>query len=506
MRRILFIAQPNLSVLMTDSRAATRALAAGYIFDAKAFDLISGLPAEFDVNSLVNRLLEKKATALSEAKVITEEDVLAVLPSGSSAKSKKEKATVEAASVEILSDPTSAISPVEANEGFSRLFRDRYERLLSVVRGRPDARGMNTVSEAKDVVQGGKAKVAGLLAGKTNRRNNVEITLDDPSGTARVVCQDDVVMKAAMEAPLDSMIIVEVSKGRTGQLYANSVTLPDVPGKRTVTTSHQVYAVLISDLHVGSRMFLLEDFERFIQWLNGNLGDVDVVSRVKYLIVAGDLVDGVGVYPGQEFQLAEGDPRKQYEMAAALLKRVPPSIQIVVAPGNHDAVRQALPQPAVGADVAGVLHSMDNVRWVGDPCYIKLHGVTFLIYHGKSLDDVIATTPDLSYGRPTDAMKLLLRSRHLAPTYGKRTALSPELRDFMVIDPVPDVLHSGHIHAFGAVNYRGTLLVNSGTWQAQTSFQYNMGLEPTPSIIPVLDLSTMAVLKRNFGAAGFVEA
>jgi DNA polymerase II small subunit len=491
---------------MTGSGAVARVLASGYIFDAKAFDLINELPTGFDMDSLVDRLLEKKAAATPEAKVITEEDVLGVLPPGSSAESKKEKAVVEATSVEVLSDPTPAISPVEANEGFSRLFRDRYERLLSLVRGRPDAKGVSAVSAAKDVAQGGKAKVAGLLTGRTNRRSNVEITLDDPSGTARVVCQGDAAMKAAVEAPLDSMIIVEVSRGRTGQLYASSVTLPDVPGKRPITTSHRVYAVLISDLHIGSRMFLLEDFKRFIQWLNGDLGDADVVSRVKYLVIAGDLVDGVGVYPGQESQLAEGDPRKQYEMAAALLRRVPPSIQIVVAPGNHDAVRQALPQPAVGADMAEALYAMDNVRWVGDPCYVKLHGVTFLIYHGKSLDDVIATTPDLSYGKPTDAMKLLLRSRHLAPTYGKRTALSPELRDFMVVDPVPDVLHSGHVHAFGAANYRGTLLVNSGTWQAQTSFQYNMGLEPTPSIIPVLDLSTMAVLRRNFGAAGFVEA
>jgi DNA polymerase II small subunit len=212
------------------------------------------------------------------------------------------------------------------------------------------------------------------------------------------------------------------------------------------------------------------------------------------------------VYPGQEFQLAERDPMKQYETAAELLKQVPPRIQIIAAPGNHDAVRQALPQPAVGPDVAGPLYGMDNLRMVGDPSYVKLNGVMFLVYHGKSLDDVIATTPDLSYDRPTDAMKLLLRSRHLAPTYGKRTALSPEVRDFMVVDPVPDVLHAGHVHTFGELTYRGTLLVNSGTWQAQTNFQSNMGLEPTPSIVPVLDLSTLQVIRRNFGAAGFAGA
>jgi DNA polymerase II small subunit len=227
------------------------------------------------------------------------------------------------------------------------------------------------------------------------------------------------------------------------------------------------------------------------------------VSRIRYLIVAGDLVDGVGVYPGQEYQLAEKDPKKQYEIAAELLRQVPARIQIVVSPGNHDAVRQALPQPAVPIDLAESLYAMENLRWVGDPAYVKLDGVMFLLYHGRSLDDIISMTPGLAYDKPTEAMKLLLRARHLAPIYGKRTALSPEARDFLVVDPVPDVLHSGHVHTFGELNYRGTLLVNSGTWQAQTSFQLNMGLEPTPSIIPVLDLSTLKVMRRNFGAAGF---
>jgi len=341
------------------------------------------------------------------------------------------------------------------------------------------------------------------LSDRSSRRGFVELKVDDPTGTLKVVCQDKTVEKAALEAPLDSMVVVEVSKGRSGQLFTNSVILPDVPGRKAVVSSHRVYAILVSDLHIGSRMFLADDFHRFLQWLNGGLGDKDVVSRVKYLVIAGDLVDGVGVYPGQEFQLAERDPKKQYEMAAELLKQVPGHIQIVVSPGNHDAVRQALPQPAVAVDMAEALYAMDNLRWVGDPAYIKLHGVTFLVYHGKSLDDIIATTPNLTYDRPTEAMKLLLRARHLSPTYGKRTALSPELRDYMVVDRVPDVFHVGHVHTYGELSYRGTLLVNSGTWQAQTSFQSNMGLEPTPSIVPVLDLSTLKAVRRNFGAAGF---
>jgi DNA polymerase II small subunit len=490
---------------MPESKAIAKVLSSGYMLDAKAFEVISKLPPGTDVDGLVEKLLELKAGAAGEAKVITEGDVEKLIPRETSHEQERSPVS-EAAELEVISDPTQAIAPADGAEGFGRLFRDRYQRLFSIVRERLDTKSSASISATKNLAPGKKVKVAGLLSDRSSKRGVVELRVDDPTGNLKVVCQGGPAEKAALEAPLDSMVVVEVSKAKSGQLFTGSVVLPDVPGRRVVSSSHRVYAVLLSDVHIGSRMFRADDFARFLQWLNGSLGDNDVVSRIKYLVIAGDLIDGVGVYPGQEFQLAERDPKKQYELAGQLLKQVPGHVQIVISPGNHDAVRQALPQPAVAVDMAESLYAMDNVRWVGDPAYIKLHGVTFLVYHGKSLDDVIATTPNLAYDRPTDAMKLLLRARHLAPTYGKRTALSPELRDYMVVDQVPDVFHVGHVHTYGELSYRGTLLVNSGTWQAQTQFQLNMGMEPTPSIVPVLDLSTLKVVRRNFGAAGFQAA
>jgi len=214
-------------------------------------------------------------------------------------------------------------------------------------------------------------------------------------------------------------------------------------------------------------------------------------------------VDGVGVYPGQEMQLSERNVRGQYALAKEFLQRIPKHMKIVIVPGNHDPVRQALPQPAVALDVAGPLYELENAVHLGGPANVKLDGVNFLIYHGRSLDDVIATVPNLTYDRPAEAMEVLLKARHLAPTYGKRTALSPELRDMLVIDPVPDVFHAGHVHTLDVASYRGTLIVNSGTFQAQTPFQMNMGLDPIYSIVPILDLSSLTVLKRNFTSSGF---
>jgi len=116
-----------------------------------------------------------------------------------------------------------------------------------------------------------------------------------------------------------------------------------------------------------------------------------------------------------------------------------------------------------------------------------------LLYHGRSLDDIISTVPDIDNGHPEKAMKLLLQSRHLAPVYGGKTPLSPENRDSLVIEHVPDIFHAGHVHVLGYTNYRGVLILNSGGWQEQTDYMRRLGLVPTPGKVPVVNLQTSEI-------------
>jgi DNA polymerase II small subunit len=95
-------------------------------------------------------------------------------------------------------------------------------------------------------------------------------------------------------------------------------------------------------------------------------------------------------------------------------------------------------------------------------------------------------------------MKILLKARHLSPVYGQRTPISPELEDMMVINEVPDVFHSGHVHVMDVQNYRGTLIINSGTWQDQTPFQQTMGIMPTSGIAILVNLATLRPFQITF--------
>jgi DNA polymerase II small subunit len=149
-------------------------------------------------------------------------------------------------------------------------------------------------------------------------------------------------------------------------------------------------------------------------------------------------------------------------------------------------------------NVAEPLYSARAMLSLGNPAEVQLHGVNFLLHHGRSLDDIIATIPGMSFRNPVRGMEFQLKCRHLVPEYGKRTAIAPERVDHLVIDRPPDVFQSGHIHVAQHSVYRGTRVVNSGAWQAQTDYQRRLGLTPTPGILPIVNLQTLDVSMINF--------
>jgi DNA polymerase II small subunit len=88
-------------------------------------------------------------------------------------------------------------------------------------------------------------------------------------------------------------------------------------------------------------------------------------------------------------------------------------------------------------------------------------------------------------------MQEMLQRRHLAPAYGRRTPIAAGKIDRLIIDPLPEILHTGHVHIRGITNYRGVLGINAGTWQSQTKFQKQMNVNPTPAQAVVVDLQTL---------------
>ena len=408
------------------------------------------------------------------------------------------------AEIRVIEDPTAKLSSNGTMEEFLNFFQDRFRRIERLLRQRIDVRSATPIREALKSPAKAKLKIICMITGKREAKQKIILTVEDLDSSAIILISrkstEDLRRKAQLLLP-DQVVCISVIKTRSELFLAEDIIFPEIGQKPNRRASEPVYAVLTSDIHVGSSKFNREAFDRFILWLNGKYGNErmrEIASYVKYILVAGDLVDGVGVYPNQMKELVLKDVYKQHNLALKLIEKIPRHIEILVSPGNHDTPRKALPQPAISNDFLKNLQNPERFHSLGNPTIVSIHNVEILMYHGRSLDDIIATVPGLNHSHPEKAMKLLLQSRHLAPIYGGKTMLSPESRDFLVIDQIPDIFHAGHVHVTGICNYRGVLVINSGGWQEQTDYMQKLGLVPTPGIVPVVNLQTLKTSVLSF--------
>jgi DNA polymerase II small subunit len=398
-------------------------------------------------------------------------------------------------SVEIAGDITGESTGTGEYQDFVSMFRDRYDRLSRQLRGRVNHRPTDTL---ESMPGGSEAAIVGMVDEvRTTANGHWILDLEDPNGTfPALIMKDRDVAEHVDEILTDEVIAVEGSISDDGTiLFVDELHFPEIPRTYEPSTADRpVQAALISDVHVGSQEFEADAWERFADWLH-----TEEAERIEYLLIAGDMVEGVGVYPDQDDELDVVDVYEQYETFAEHLKAVPGDIEIVMIPGNHDAVRLAEPQPAFDEELRDIMSAHD-ARITGNPSTVTIEGVSVLMYHGVSLDELIAELPEekANYDEPHKPMYHLLKKRHVAPKYGGHMRLAPEKSDYLVIDEVPDVFHTGHVHKLGYGKYRNVLAINSGCWQAQTDFQRSVNIDPDVAYAPIVDLDTLDVTIRKF--------
>jgi len=482
---------------------------AGYQLDRSAYDYLKTMD-EFQASEFERTFLLTISESPNGAHILTKEQILE-LAKPSLSEPMQSLASVSQtipakeihARCEVLRDPSKEIGSGGRIDDFSHYFRDRFQKLSKAFAGRPDSRDATSLAVALIQPQNQKVKFIAMVMEKRERQRRLFLQLDDLEDTATILVtpEERAAYEVAQKVPLDQVICVSGVRAKGDLFVAKEILLPDIPDHKARLADEEVWAVLLSDLHVGSKKFLSKELGRMFDWLNlmvGTSNQRSIAERTKYLVICGDVVDGIGIYPRQEHELAITDLYDQYKEAAKYVARIPDYIETVVIPGNHDPVRQALPQPPIPNDFGEPLYESHKFISLGNPAEVAFHGVRFLLHHGRSLDDVLSSAPNMTFTEPEKAMRLQLQCRHLASEYGNRTSIAPERIDHLVIEKVPDVFQSGHIHVVRHENYRGTQIINSGAWQAQTDYQRRVGLVPTPGILTAINLHTLQVRLINF--------
>ncbi|MFH0977805.1 MAG: DNA-directed DNA polymerase II small subunit [Candidatus Woesearchaeota archaeon] len=397
---------------------------------------------------------------------------------------------------------------------FVSLFNERYKAIERMLAGRPELTNMLSINRIKNKRERENISFIGIVADKQQTKNqNIMLTMEDQTGTIKVMVNKTKPELYAMAKDIVLDEVIGISGINAEKIvFANSIVWPDIPNDKELKKGpEEEYAVFLSDLHVGSKFFLEEEFLNFLAWINGRKGTPEqlrIAESVKYIFIVGDMVDGVGIYPGQEKELIIPDIYKQYEKCAELLKEIPSSIPVIICAGNHDAMRISEPQLELYKDFAASLWQLPNAIMVSNPSLINIgskkdfKGFDVLLYHGYSFDYYASEVDSIrskgGYDKPDLIMKFLLKRRHLAPSHSSTLYMPDANQDCLVISKVPDLFVTGHIHRSSVSNYRNVTMICGSCWQSKTPFQEKCGHKPEPCRVPIVNLQTRNVKLLKF--------
>ncbi|MEI8364107.1 MAG: DNA-directed DNA polymerase II small subunit [archaeon] len=387
-------------------------------------------------------------------------------------------------------------------EDFLNLFTDKYKTISEIIKERSDFEPTN-ISEAKHLGKNKKVDIIGMVYEKrTSKNGNTIINVDDPTGSVNLVVtsKNEELFKEAKEILNDNVIGFKCNVIAENMFIVNEIIYPDIPIQNNKPhLNEEVYVAIIADVHIGSKLFLENEFTEFIDWLSGkDDGDQRLAKKIKYLIIAGDLVDGIGVYPAQFEELAITDIFKQYELFEDYILKIPKDITIFITPGNHDAVRLSDPQPAITKQFLPRLSEQENIHLMGSPSWVNLEGFKTLIYHGASLHGIYAEIKEATMSTPDIAMREVIKRRDLMPQYGERQTFIPMEKNLMTINEVPDIFIGADVHHHAYSKYKNCHLINASCWQSITAYQIEKGHHPTLCKVLLLNLKDQTLKIKDF--------
>jgi DNA polymerase II small subunit len=393
-------------------------------------------------------------------------------------------------SVEVIKNYEGEISAAKP-ANWVNYFNDRFNRLKTILMVK-DRSGLLSLANIKNMPQSSDVKSIVMVSSVSISpvKKYTILDIEDNTGSYKAIITN------SNQEILEDQVVIISGRKYNDAIFVKDIVFPDIQMKEKVKQEmDDAFILFLSDIHVGSKLFVEDAFEKFIKWINGEIPEYSNISKlVKFIVLNGDLIDGIGVYPDQEKELAITDLKGQYDKLYSFLDRIPKNIKIILSQGNHDATHIAEPQPKLDKVFAESLYKLKNAVFLSNPYQVNLivgkSKINLLSYHGFSITYYANKIPKYTKMDAEDIeniMKIQLKSRHLAPTHGS-TQLMPLTRDYLVIDETPDIYATGHIHKTLASIYKGTVLINSSCWQHQTSYQKKYGMVPDVAKIPVVNM------------------
>ena len=170
--------------------------------------------------------------------------------------------------LKVLSDPTEKITSGEGVKGYNALFSSRFNKLKRIISERPESKMLKSISVVKSTKLENDVYVCGLVTARNAERNITKLVLEDPSGSFEGIIFDDELQKTAGTLLIDQFVMVRVATAKNSGLMIKDLIMPDLPDQKINKSESEVYAVFLSDLHIGSKYFMEEELVEFVKWIS----------------------------------------------------------------------------------------------------------------------------------------------------------------------------------------------------------------------------------------------
>ena len=403
------------------------------------------------------------------------------------------------AQIKIKQDIPERLSKKPDSNVYQTMFQDRYKKLRAIIEERIDKKKIlsrdipaDKRNQLKEGIIIGMVEDTGVLS--TNR---FVIQLEDseyPFHTRCVMVEDSPSFPNYRSILRDAVVGISgvlpknYKEGPLTAFWGKDIIRPGFETHSFNSSNSKQRVLIVSDIHYGSKTFSKGTFTRFIRLLtleNIRPALQDMMENVSTIIIAGDLVEGVGKYPTQKKDLSILSIEEQYHQLAQEFEKLPPHYDIIVIPGEHDATQIGLPQPAINKKFSSPLLKLPQIRSHGNPLRITIEDVNFLLMHGQGLDNLFQNHLKLNPREVQEGIQNLLEYRHLGMEYGTFYPLVPYPEDYLVIEQVPEIVVSGHFHRASYNEYKGVKVITTGSFQKN---QASSKLDTSLGIFYLVDL------------------
>ena len=243
--------------------------------------------------------------------------------------------------------------------------------------------------------------------------------------------------------------ITTIKSNKTGELLYYLKVLPNANNVYFINGPDKKERVLrfgfVSDMHFSSIFHMSESFHDVMDKLE-NLG----VSKVY---VAGDILDGAGMFKGHEETLRQFDVDGQTKIAAEAFAKHP-SLEFWGISGNHDISFIKYNKKVNPLEILEM--KSDNFKNLGNTSAdVICHGIRIRLRHGDVTREHTTSNSEVSYS-----------NHHSRRQYRKHT------------NKPPHILLQGHYHTFFQGVDNGTIVLQPGSFR-DTSIEYSVSHELT---------------------------